>query len=239
MSMRRNEFGQPVGEALPAWSARAAPPRSAIAGRTCRIEPLEVRHADALFEAYAAARDPRDFTYLSVDPFASREACRAWVEKSARSEDPLFHAVVEPASGAAIGVAAFLRIDRANGVIEIGHLNFSPRLQRTTAATEAIFLLLHRAFDELGYRRCEWKCDTLNAPSRAAAERFGFRFEGVFHQAIVYKGRNRDTAWYAIVDGEWPALRAAFERWLAPANFDAAGAQRERLADLIDRERAG
>jgi RimJ/RimL family protein N-acetyltransferase len=122
-----------------------------------------------------------------------------------------------------------MRIDRTNGVIEIGHLNFSPLLQRTTAATEAIFLMLSRAFDDLGYRRCEWKCDSLNAPSRAAALRFGFTYEGLFRQAIVYKGRNRDTAWYSIVDCEWSARRAAFERWLAPSNFDTNGHPLERL----------
>ncbi len=134
--------------------------------------------------------------------------------------------------GVAVGIGAYLRIDPANGVIEVGHLQFSPRMQRTPIATEAIFLLMRHAFDDLGYRRFEWKCDDLNAPSRRAAERFGFRFEGIFRQAVVYKGRNRDTAFYAIIDRDWPAIRDGFERWLSPANFDGHGRQIARLADL-------
>lgn len=228
---RTNEFGQAIGTELPGWTAREAPPRTPMAGRFCRLEPLSAAHADALFDANARASDARNWTYLPSGPFASREAYRAWVEKSARQDDPVFFAILDP-RGRPIGVASFLRIDRANGVIEIGHLNFSPLMQRTASATEAIFLLLRRAFDELGYRRCEWKCDSLNEPSRAAALRFGFTFEGIFRQAIVYKGRNRDTAWYSIVDGEWPTLRAAYERWLARDNFDAEGQQRETLHSL-------
>ncbi len=144
-------------------------------------------------------------------------------------DDPLFHAIVDSKSGSAVGVAAYMRIDAANGVIEVGHLNFSPRLQATTAATEAMYLMMRRAFDELGYRRYEWKCDSLNEASRRAASRLGFRFEGVFRQAVVYKGRNRDTAWYSVLDSEWPALKAGFERWLSPDNFDENGCQRRKL----------
>ena len=140
---------------------------------------------------------------------------------------------MDRASGAAVGLCSFLRIEPRYASIEIGHLNFAPRLSRTRGATEAIFLLMRRAFAELGYRRFEWKCDALNEPSRRAAERFGFTFEGIFRQATVYKGRNRDTAWYSIVDGEWPALERAYTRWLAPANFDAAGTQRESLGSLV------
>ena len=140
-------------------------------------------------------------------------------------------------SGRAVGVASYLRIDPAAGAIEVGHINFSPRLQRTRAATESMYLMMKRVFDELGYRRYEWKCDSLNAPSRAAALRLGFQFEGVFRQALVYKGRNRDTAWFSILDREWPALAAAFERWLDPANFDEAGRQRERLRPQMDTDR--
>ncbi len=172
------------------------------------------------------------WTYLPVGPFADLDAYRAWVEGASRSTDPLFFAIVDAATGRAVGVASYLRIDPANGVIEVGHLQFSPRLQRTPAATEAIFLLMRHAFDDLGYRRFEWKCDSLNAPSRAAAERLGFQYEGTFRQAVVYKGRNRDTAWYAIVDGDWPTIRAGFEAWLSPGNFDGVGRQRVRLADL-------
>jgi RimJ/RimL family protein N-acetyltransferase len=146
-------------------------------------------------------------------------------------DDPLFFAIVDRTTSAPLGVASWLRIDPRAGSIEVGHLHFSPRLQRTPHATEAMFLMMQRAF-ELGYRRYEWKCDALNAPSRAAAQRLGLSFEGVFRQAWVVKGRNRDTAWYAAIDTEWPALRAAFTPWLDPANFDAAGRQRTRLSDL-------
>jgi RimJ/RimL family protein N-acetyltransferase len=223
---------QPVGPAVRDWSPRPAPPHTPLAGRYVRLERLDPgRHARDLFEANAAD-DGRNWTYLFDEKPATFDEYRAWSEKAASTEDPLFHALVDLESGKAAGVAAFMRIDRAHGVIEVGHINFSPRLQRTRAATEAIYLLMRRAFDELGYRRFEWKCDSLNAPSRAAALRFGFTFEGIFRQAIVYKGRSRDTAWYSIIDREWPALREAFERWLDPANFDGEGRQRRRLEAL-------
>jgi RimJ/RimL family protein N-acetyltransferase len=201
-------------------------------GRFCRLEPLEPeRHAADLYAADALDAEGRSWTYLPYGPFESFEAYRGWLEARCRSDDPLFHAIVDPAAGRAVGVASYLRIAPADGSIEVGHLHYSPRLQRSPAATEAMYLLMKRAF-ELGYRRYEWKCDALNAPSRAAAERLGLRFEGIFRCATVYKGRNRDTAWYAAVESEWPALRDAFERWLAPGNFDAQGRQRARLADL-------
>ena len=220
---------QPLGPPLPDWTPRPAPPHTPLAGRYVRLERLDPdRHARDLFEANADD-DGRNWTYLFDEKPATFEGYRAWVEKAASTEDPLFHALVDPQSGKAQGVASLMRIDRAHGVIEVGHINFSPRLQRTRGATEAIYLLMRRAFDELGYRRFEWKCDSLNAPSRAAAVRFGFTFEGIFRQAIVYKGRSRDTAWYSIIDREWPAVKAAFERWLDPANFDAAGRQKRRL----------
>jgi RimJ/RimL family protein N-acetyltransferase len=200
-------------------------------GRTCRVEPLDpARHGADLYAANGEDTEGRMWTYLSVGPFPDLAAYRAWLDEVALLDDPLFHAIVDAESGRAVGLAAYLRIDPANGVIEVGHLQFSPRLQRTVAATEAMYLMMRRAFDELDYRRYEWKCDSLNAPSRAAAERYGFRFEGIFRQAVVYKNRNRDTAWFAILDREWPSVRDAFERWLAPANFDGAGRQRTRLA---------
>ena len=232
MADRTNPLGQPIGAPVPGWTPRPAPPRTAMAGRYCIVEPLDAaRHAKDLFAANARDFSGRNPTYLSTEAYASFDDYLRWMEAVTHVDDPLFHAVVDAASGTAAGVASFMRIDRPNGVIEIGHINFSPLLQRTTASTEAIFLMLRRAFDELGYRRCEWKCDSLNAPSRAAAERFGFRFEGIFRQAVVYKGRNRDTAWYSIVDTEWPALRDAFERWLSPANFEGGG-QKRRLQEM-------
>ncbi len=231
---------QPIGPPVPGWTPRAAPPRSPMHGRYCRVEPLEVeRHAAALHAANTLAPDRRAWTYLGADGFDTLDEYTAWLRGCAAGDDPLFHAIVDAGSGEASGLAAYLRIDAGNGVIEVGHLNFSPRLQRTRAATEAMFLMMRRAFDELGYRRYEWKCDSLNEPSRRAAGRLGFVFEGVFRQAVVYKGRSRDTAWFSIVDGEWPALRAAYQQWLDPANFDAGGRQRRRLGELIAEARGG
>jgi RimJ/RimL family protein N-acetyltransferase len=228
----RNALGQPVGPPLPDWRPPPPPPRTPMAGRFCRVEPLDpARHGADLWVANSLDKEGRNFTYLSGGPFATREAYFEWLNGFCRGDDPLFHAIVDAASGKAVGVASFMRIDPRNGVIEVGHINLSPLLQRRPAATEAMYLMMKRAF-ELGYRRYEWKCDSLNAPSRAAAQRLGFSFEGIFRQAIVYKGRSRDTAWYSVIDGEWPALRAAFERWLEPANFDADGRQRVALSSL-------
>jgi RimJ/RimL family protein N-acetyltransferase len=170
------------------------------------------------------------WTYMGYGPFARLDTYTAWAESAAASEDPLFHAIVDQATGKAVGVAAYLRVEPGVGVIEVGHIAYSPILQRTPAATEAMYLLMRRVFDELGYRRYEWKCDALNAASRGAAERLGFTFEGIFRQATLYKGRNRDTAWYSVIDREWPQLKAAFEAWLDPSNFDGVGRQRTRLA---------
>jgi RimJ/RimL family protein N-acetyltransferase len=225
--------GLPVGAPLPAWEARPRPAHATLVGRFSRLEPLDPdRHVADLDAANRLDGSGRMWTYLPVGPFDDIDGYHAWVARAARSEDPLFFAIVDGATDEAVGVASYLRIDPANGVIEVGHLQFSPRLQRTIATTETIFLLMRHAFDDLGYRRFEWKCDSLNAPSRRAAERLGFVYEGTFRQAVVYKGRNRDTAWYAIVDVDWPAIRDAFEAWLAPGNFDPAGRQRVRLADL-------
>jgi len=222
---------QPVGPPVPGWTARPMPPATPMAGRFVRVEPLDpARHAHALFEANAADRDASHWTYLFDEKPATPEAYAEWATQKAATRDPMFHAIVDLADGKAAGVAAYMRIERTHGVIEVGHINFAPRLQRTRQATEAIYLMMARAFDELGYRRFEWKCDHLNAPSRAAALRFGFTFEGIFRQAIVYKGRNRDTAWYSIIDTEWPAIKAAYRAWLDPANFGADGRQREALA---------
>lgn len=229
----------PVGMSLPGWSARLAPPRTTMDGRFCRLEPLDPgRHAHDLFAANGLDKNGRNWTYLFQEPFADFEGYRAWLEQMAKSDDPLFHTIVDTKTGKAVGVATFMRIDRTHGVIEVGNINYSPLLQRTPAATEAMFLMMRRVFDELGYRRYEWKCDSLNAPSRAAALRLGFQYEGLFRQAVVYKQRNRDTAWFSMIDPEWPALKRAYEQWLAPANFDAGGRQRQSLADLISKARA-
>lgn len=225
--------GPRLGFPVPGWTPRPRPPRTPMAGRLCRLPPLDAdAHAAALFAANAEDRTGAMWTYMPYGPFAAPADYREWAARAAAGEDPLFHAILDAASGAALGVASYLRIDPANGVIEVGHIAYAPPLRRQAAATEAMYLMMRRVFAELGYRRYEWKCDALNAPSRRAAERLGFAFEGIFRQAAVVKGRNRDTAWYAVIDRDWPALDAAFRRWLDPANFDAAGRQRLRLSDL-------
>jgi RimJ/RimL family protein N-acetyltransferase len=202
-------------------------------GRLCRLEPLDAAtHAAALHEAYAADREGRNWTYLPYGPFTSAAEYVSWVESIQGGDDPLFHAIVSVATGRPVGVASYLRIEPLMGTIEVGHLSYSPALQQTPAATEAMYLMMRRAFDELGYRRYEWKCNSLNAPSLAAAKRLGFRFEGIFRQAMVIKGRNRDTAWLSIVDAEWPGVRSALEGWLDPSNLDEAGRQRRRLQEF-------
>lgn len=228
---RRNPLGQPIGAAVEGWTARPAPGREPMVGRWCRLEPVDPeRHVADLWRAVSSDASGSLWTYLAYGPFASQDAYRSWLLATCLGADPLFFAIVDGASGRAVGLASYLRIEPAVGVIEVGHLQYSPLLQRTTAATEAMFLMMRRAFSELGYRRYEWKCDVLNAPSRQAAERLGFRFEGIFRQATIYKGRNRDTAWYSIVDHEWPRLERAFERWLEPSNFEGDGSQRQTLS---------
>lgn len=232
MDYELNQLNQPVGLVVENWTPPPHPPHEAMAGRLCRLEPLDPqRHAAELYAANALDREGRSWTYLPYGPFASLEEYRSWLEQSCRASDPLFYAIVDANTGTAMGVASYLRITPASGSIEVGHLNYSPLLQRTPAATEAMYLMMAHAF-ELGYRRYEWKCNALNAPSRAAAQRLGFSFEGVFRHATVIKGRNRDTAWYAAIDVEWPALKAAFEQWLTADNFDEAGKQRTKLSDL-------
>jgi RimJ/RimL family protein N-acetyltransferase len=201
-------------------------------GRWCRLEPLDPdHHAEDLFRALAVDTEGRTWTYLAYGPFDTLASFRAWMSADCLSDDPLFFAISGLPDGKPVGVASYLRIAPASGSIEVGHIHYAPVLVRTPAATEAMYLMMSRAF-ELGYRRYEWKCDALNAASRAAAQRLGLSFEGIFRQATVYKGRNRDTAWYAAIDSEWPSLRETFLTWLAPRNFDAHGKQRTRLTDL-------
>jgi len=233
-SQHTNDLGQPVGPPLPAWVARPRPPRTPMVGRLCRLEQLQAsRHAEALHEAHSADREGRNWTYLPYGPFASTEEYARWARLVETGEDPLFFAIVDLVSERPVGVASYLRIDPAMGSIEVGHLSYSPALQRTAAATEAMYLMMRRAFDELGYRRYEWKCNALNAPSWNAAERLGFRYEGIFRQAWVQNGRNRDNAWFSIIDGEWPAVRSALEGWLDPSNFDESGRQRRALGEFM------
>jgi RimJ/RimL family protein N-acetyltransferase len=201
-------------------------------GRFCRLEPLDAaRHTAGLQAAFAEA-PLSSWTYMPdyMGPHRTLAEWRAWLEIAAASADPLWHVIVDTRSGSEAGLAAYLRMDAASGSIEVGGLLYSPQLQRTPVSTEAMYLMMRRAFDELGYRRYEWKCDALNAPSRAAALRLGFTYEGIFRQHMVYRGRSRDTAWFSITDGEWPKLRARFERWLSPGNFDGDGKQKANLS---------
>jgi RimJ/RimL family protein N-acetyltransferase len=217
MEPTRNDLGQPMGFPLPGWSPPPTPLRAPMEGRYCRLEP-------------PSDTDGRSWTYLAYGPFRDVASYRTWLGETCLADDPLFFAVIDRADGRPAGLVSYLRIAPASGSIEVGHIHYSPRLQRSPAATEAMFLMMRWAF-ESGYRRYEWKCDALNAASRAAAQRLGLSFEGIFRQATVYKGRNRDTAWYAAIDAEWPALREAFRAWLDPDNFDGNGRQRTRLSD--------
>jgi len=223
----------PVDEALGdflAWTPARIPERTTIVGETVRLDPLDpLAHAAPLFaSSHGSETDP--WLYLAVGPFATLEEFARWLEICAASSDPLYFAVVDERTGRPVGMVSYLRITPAQGVIEIGNIWFSPALQRTRQATEVIFLLARHAFDDLGYRRLEWKCNALNARSRRAAERFGFYYEGLFRQHMVIRGRNRDTTWFAMTDRDWPAVRNAFEQWLAPENFDVGGQQRQSLA---------
>ena len=215
------------------WTSRPLPSETPMFGRTCRVERLNAgTHSAELYAAFAGA-DPETSAYLSYGPFANRAAFEAWLEPTAATSDPLFHAIIEAATDKAAGVASLMRIDQANGVIEVGHIHFAPTLKQTPAATEALNLLMARVFDELGYRRLEWKCNAANERSRAAALRLGFTYEGTFRQAAVVKGRNRDTAWFSILDSEWPRLKRGYDAWLNANNFDNWGQQKHSLSHLI------
>jgi RimJ/RimL family protein N-acetyltransferase len=225
-------LNQPIGLEVTGWKPPPLPRRVPMTGRFCRLEPLDpAQHAESLFIANSMEVTGRNWTYLPYGPFDSLQDYRTWLEQTCTGNDPLFFAVINAASQRAVGLASYLRIMPDSGSLEIGHLNFSPLLQRTPAATEAMYLMMAHAFTS-GYRRLEWKCDALNEPSRTAAQRLGLSFEGIFRQATLTKGRNRDTAWFAAIDREWPALRDALEKWLAPANFDKKGRQKTALSLL-------
>ncbi len=215
---------------LAGWEPRPRPALTVLNGRFGRLEPLAAAHGDDLWNAVKG--EDALWNYMFYGPWRGQAAFARWLEERARLADPLYWAVVDGASGRAVGLATFLEIRPDRGVIEIGHLVFSPAMQRTALATEVIYLLARYAFDGLGYRRVEWKCDNRNEPSKRAALRLGFEFEGVFRNHMVVKERNRDTAWFAIIGEDWPGVRAAFEAWLAPANFDGVGRQRRRLEDV-------
>lgn len=220
-----------LGAAVPGWSERPVPSGATAQGRFARLEKLDpARHAASLWNAVKGADHIWD--YLPYGPFETQAALTAWLASRAALRDPYYYAVIDQSSGRALGCLTLMEIRPAMGVIEVGHIFYSPAMQKTPMATEAIYLAARSIFDELGYRRFEWKCNDLNDPSKFAALRFGFTFEGVFRQHLVVKGRNRDTAWYSMLDTEWPARKAVFERWLAPDNFNAAGQQKTSLSQM-------
>jgi RimJ/RimL family protein N-acetyltransferase len=223
---------QLVGEPVDPSSA-PRPRRVTFEGRTIRLVPLDAHdHLESLWAATGGPQNEHLWTYMFEWPFQNRASFEAYLQRKEESEDPLFYSIMEKTSGDAVGWAAYMRIKPLQRVIEIGNIMFSPRIQRTLGATEAMYIMARHAFEGMNYRRFEWKCDALNQPSRRAALRLGFKFEGVFRQHMVVKGRNRDTAWYSMLDSEWPERKRAFEQWLDPSNFDANGKQKVSLSAL-------
>jgi len=232
MTLHLNELGQPIGAPLDHWQACKRPAGETLYGQYCRLETIDLkRHSADLWQAFNADKQQRIWTYLSYGPFASQTQFEQWIAITCCVQDPLFYVVIDLAKGKALGLASYLRIQPEIGLIEVGHINFSPALQQTTAATEAMYLMMKQAF-ELGYRRYEWKCDNANLGSKRAAERLGFSHDGLFEQATMYKGRNRDTAWFSVLDHQWQEKQLAFLNWLSVDNFDAEGKQRKPLQAL-------
>ena len=233
-----NLYGQTVGDVVPDWNGAAVLPRETLIGQYCRLVPLDAEsHAADLFDAYAQAPDDRDWTWLASSRPTSVEAAVCWVQGKSSDASLVPYAVIEQRSGRAVGLVCFMEIEREHGSVEIGHVTWSPRMKNTVLGTESIWLLLRQAF-ALGYRRVEWKCDSLNTASRRAAERLGFIFEGRFRQNIVLKGRNRDSDWLSMIDSEWPQCDAVLQRWLAAENFDENGRQRQSMAECFSCETA-
>ena len=230
--VRTNEYDQPIGDLLPGWTARPPVEPVTLTGRTCRVEPLGEHNLDALYDALCVHSPPETWTYIMGGPYDDRDGFAGHVADLHRLPACVPLAIMAPdgrGRDTGLGIACYLRIDPANGSAEVGGIVMSSALQRTTASTESMYLMMRHVFDDLGYRRYEWKCDSLNEPSRRAADRYGFRYEGRFRNALVYKGRNRDTDWFSVTDQEWQALRPSYERWLDPANFDADGRQQSPL----------
>lgn len=223
---------QPVGRLVDTRVA-PRPERTTLKGRAITLVPLDAEaHGDDLFDQSNGGEKDRLWTYLFDGPYTDRAVFKAGLAQKQASNDPLFFAVVDNVTGRAVGYQTFLRIEPAHRVIEVGNILYTPAMQRTIGATEAQYLFARHVFEDLGYRRYEWKCNELNAPSKRAAVRFGFTFEGVFRDHMIVKGRNRDTAWYSMLESEWPKRKAAFEAWLDPRNFNAEGRQIVALGDL-------
>lgn len=229
--MNKNTFDQAIGESIAGWQEKQFPSCNLLLGRLCRLERLSPKHhAQDLFTTLCARQFDKNWTYLPYGPFADYDSFNQWLSASAQLEDPLFFSVIDEATNQAVGLVSYLRVDPKVGVAEVGHIHFSSKIQQTAIASESMYLMMQYLFDELGYRRYEWKCDSLNAPSKKAALRLGFEYEGTFKQATIYKNRNRDTAWYAIIDKQWPAIKQSFQVWLDVNNFDDEGCQQTKLA---------
>lgn len=235
--MQTNDLGQPIGAALPDWTPRAVPAPRELRGRYCRLVPLGVEHAAALFDAVTLDSSGRQWTYLSYGPFSGPDEFTDFVAATVADPDYVTLTVLDGGTGTPLGWASYLRIAPAIGAIEVGGITFGGALQRTPAATEAMYLMAAHVFEDLGYRRYEWKCDDLHARSRAAAARLGFRYEGTWRNATLYKGRSRDTAWFSITDADWSQLGPVIREWLDPSNFDH-GRQLTALSELTARVRA-
>ena len=225
--MRINEYGQPIGETVPNWQPRPLPQPVTLHGQYCRIEPLQQHHLPALYRALAQAEDWRIWTYFIIGPFDSESTYIEGMTRLMQQPGIWQFTIIDSTTNAPLGTFSLMRADQDNGSIEMGWVIYSPLLQRTRIATEAQFLMMQHVFETLGYRRYEWKCDDLNTPSRNAAQRLGFRYEGTFRNAVVYKDRNRDTAWFAATAQDWPGLKRQYAQWLAPDNFDAQGQQKQ------------
>jgi RimJ/RimL family protein N-acetyltransferase len=227
-SASQSLLGEPVDP-----SSAPRPRRVTLEGRSINLVPLDaLEHLDSLWVATGRPQNEHLWTYMFEDPFQNRASFEAYLQRKEESNDPLYYSIIDKASGDAVGWAAYMRMEPLHRVIEVGSIMFSPRIQRTVGATEAMYIMAKHAFEDMNYRRYEWKCDALNMPSRRAALRLGFTYEGLFRQHMVVKGRNRDTAWYSMLDSEWPSRKRAFEQWLDPANFDANGKQRISLSEL-------
>ena len=236
MTEHKNDLGQPISFSIDSWQPCDRPSLNTMMGRTCRLETYSPdKHNQQLFNAFIKDTDQANWTYLPYGPFDNFADFDAWARAECQNQDPLFHTVIDLKTEQAVGLASYLRITPETGVIEVGHIHFSPLMQGTTLATETMFLMMQRVFDELGYRRYEWKCDSLNAPSCRAAQRLGFQFEGIFRQLTMYKGRNRDTAWFAIIDKDWLMVKSAFQQWLSVDNFDQQGEQKQSLSEFMSK----
>ena len=230
-----DQNGLPVGLHVENWTPRPTPQKETMIGSYCRLEPFDLdKHYEGLFQAFYRDQDARNWTYLPYGPFKTVDEFCLWCQQECVGDDPLFYTIIDQTTGQQTGLASYLRISPEPGSIEVGHIHFSPLMQGTRMATESMYLMMRHVFDELGYRRYEWKCNALNEPSCRAADRLGFQFEGIFRQATLSKNRNRDTAWFAILDEDWPQLKKGFDLWLAEDNFDPDGQQIRSLKKYIN-----